>query len=131
MTNQSIYYVVDKFREYLRQTSDDSVFTDEFLQSILIQCRAELIKQLIDGNKELSPWLYQRFCIKLCPSTFIECNCAPIDFGCTVWKSEQPIPEFIKGANNLILNISELYGDHINMVTERSNRSVKSYTRFG
>lgn len=125
MTNQSIYYVIDKYREYLRQVSDDSVFTDEFLYAMLIQSRAEIIKNMIDNNKELSPWLYQRFCIKLCPSNFIECNCAGVDFGCTVWRSEKPIPEFIYQNDNLVLNISELYGAHINQVRERSFRTVK------
>jgi hypothetical protein len=126
MTNQSIYYVVDKYREFLRQLSDDSVFTDEFLYAMLIQSRAELIKNMVDNNKELSPWLFQRFCIKLCPANFIECSCiGDVDFGCTVYRSEKPIPEFLYQNDNLILNISELFGDHINYIKERSYRTVK------
>lgn len=123
--SQSIHYVVDKYREFLRQVSDDSVFTDEFLYSILIQARAELIKNQLDGNKDISPWMYQRFCIKLCKSNFIECKCLAVDFGCSVWRSTTPIPEFIMDNNSLILNISELYGDHINQVNERSFRLTK------
>ena len=127
MANQSIYYVVNKYREFLRQISDDSVFTDEFLYAMLLQSRAEIIKNMVDNNKELSPWLYQRFCIKLCPSNFIECPCigVDVDFGCTIWRSEKPIPEFIYQNDNLIMNISELYGSHINQVRERTSRTVK------
>lgn len=122
--NQSIYFVIDKYREFLRQISDDSVFTDEFLYAMLMQSRAEIIKNMVDNNKELSPWLYQRFCVKLCKSSFIECNCEPIDYGCTVWRSEKPIPEFLYQNDNLILNVSELYGSHINQIRERSFRNV-------
>lgn len=127
MSTNSIYYVVDKYREFLRQNSDDSVYTDEFLYSMLLQSRAEIIKNMVDNNKELSPWLYQRFCIKLCPSNFIECDCAGLDstVGCTVWRSEKPIPEFINQNDNLLLNVSELFGDIINQIRERAFRTVK------
>lgn len=127
MANQSIYYVVNKYREFLRQISDDSVFTDEFLYAMLLQSRAEIIKNMVDNNKELSPWLYQRFCIKLCPSNFIECDCAGLDstIGCTVWRSEKPIPEFINQNDNLLLNVSELFGNIINQIRERAYRTVK------
>lgn len=127
MSTNSIYYVVDKYREFLRQNSDDSVYTDEFLYSMLLQSRAEIIKNMVDNNKELSPWLYQRFCIKLCPSNFIECDCAGLDstIGCTVWRSEKPIPEFINQNDNLLLNVSELFGNIINQIRERAYRTVK------
>jgi hypothetical protein len=127
MSTNSIYYVVDKYREFLRQNSDDSVYTDEFLYALLLQSRAEIIKNMVDNNKELSPWLYQRFCIKLCASSFVECDCAGIDssIGCTVFRSEKPIPEFINQNDNLILNVSELFGNAINQIRERSFRTVK------
>jgi hypothetical protein len=127
MSTNSIYYVVDKYREFLRQNSDDSVYTDEFLYSMLLQSRAEIIKNMVDNNKELSPWLYQRFCIKLCASNFIECDCAGLDstIGCTVWRSEKPIPEFINQNDNLLLNVSELFGNIINQIRERAYRTVK------
>lgn len=86
MNEFSIERVIDAFREYLRQISDDSNFTDEYLYFVLTRSRATIIKNYMDDNREFSPWLYQRFCVKLCPSTFMECNCEPFDFGCTIYR---------------------------------------------
>lgn len=121
---KSVQRVVDFFREQLREISDDSVYTDEFLYEILNMYRAELLYQSLSGGKDLSPWLYQRFCVKLCPSNFIECSCTPFDFQCKVYKSENPIPKPIWNGSTSIINISELYGNegNINEVNERSFR---------
>lgn len=125
----TIQSVVDFFRESLREISDDSVYTDQFLYQVLSHSRSELISQSLSNNKSLSPWVYQRFCVKLCPSNFIECTCQVMDFGCSVYRSVNPIPEFVFDDSNLILSVSELWGDHINQVTERSNR-VASYRKY-
>ena len=80
MANLSIQGIVDLAREAVREISDDSNYPDKYLFRIILEARAQLLDQMKKQNKELSPWLYQRFCLKLCPSTFIECGCAP--FGC-------------------------------------------------
>jgi hypothetical protein len=125
MNEYTVGHVIDAFREILRQVSDDSVFTDEFLYYILSVARAAIIKNTLDGNKDLSPWLYQRFCVKLCPSTFIECNCQPFDFACTVYRSEKPIPKPIWDTQSSVINVSELWGDSILPVRETANRVAK------
>lgn len=117
--------IIDAFREYLRSVSDDSVYTDEFLYYVLSIARARLIKNTLDNNKELSPWLYQRFCIKLCPSTFIECNCEPFDFACVVYRSEKPIPRPIWNGYTSIINVSELWGNPLMPVRETQSRLIK------
>lgn len=125
MANLSIKGIVDLAREALREISDDSVYSDKYLWRIILEARAELLDQIKKQNKGFSPWLYQRFCIKLCPSTFIECGCAPFGFECTVYRSVKPLPQPI-GNDDLILNISELFGDHINRITERQLRTLKN-----
>jgi len=117
--------VIDAFRELIRQVSDDSVYTSEFLYYILSVSRSKLMKDMMSRGKELSPWLYQRFCIKLCPSTFIECNCEPFDFGCTVYRSENPIPQPLWTGDTSIITISELWGDIILPIRENANRYTK------
>lgn len=121
----TITQIVDGLREMIRQTSDDSNYTDEYLFFVLNNARSQIMYQYINDNKDLSAWLYQRFCIKLCPSTFMECNCVPFDFACTVYRSEFPLPKPISSNSNDILKISELFGDHIGKVSESSNRYVK------
>lgn len=117
--------IIDAFRETLRQVSDDSVYTDEYLYYIINASRAFLIKNDQKDNGVLSPWAYQRFCIKLCPSTFIECNCEPFDMGCVVYRSENPVPEPIFDNANSIFNVSELFGEPLHSVKETSMRLLK------
>lgn len=123
MANLTIQGIIDLIREQLREISDDSVYPDRYILRIMLQSRAELLDQLQKANKGLSPWLYQRFCLKLCPSTFIECGCAPFNFACDIYRSTNPLPQPI-GDDKLILNISELFGDHIDRLTERQFRTL-------
>ena len=124
MANLSIQCIVDLAREALREISDDSNYPDKYLWRIILDARAKLLDQMKKQNKGFSPWLYQRFCLKLCPSSFIECGCTPFGFECTVFRSVNPVPQPI-GNDNIILNISELWGDHINRLTERQFRTLK------
>lgn len=126
---QSALYIIDGLRELIRQTSDDSVYSDEFLFHILNNCRIQIMRQYLNDGKPLNPWLYQRFCIKLCPSTFMECNCEPFKFACTVWRSEKPIPQPMTNNNGYIAEFSELYGDLITGVSESESRFLK-YRKF-
>lgn len=125
MSKLSIDSAIDLVRESIRETSDDSVYTDKYIYRILLQNRAELLEQLQKQNKTFSPWLYQRFCLKLCPSTFIECGCNPYGFACNVYRSVNPVPQPLSN-DALLLNISELFGDNINRVTEREFRTLKN-----
>ena len=117
--------IIDYFREIIREISDDTVYSDQFLYEILLQSRAVIIKQLLSRNKPLSPYLYQRICVKLCPSDFLECSCTPFDFGCKVYRSVNPIPEVLFNDDSFIMNTSELWGNHINYINERSFRVSK------
>jgi hypothetical protein len=125
MSNLTIRGVVDLVRECLREVSDDSVYSDKFIYRILLEARAELLNQMYEKNNSFSPWLYQRFCLKLCPSSFIECGCAPFDFACNVYRSTEPLPQPI-GGDTLVLNISELWGDKINRLTENQFRTLST-----
>jgi len=118
-------YVIDGLREMIRQISDDSVFTDEFLFYNLNNARIQVMRQYINDKKHISPWLYQRFCIKLCPSTFVECNCQPFPFACTVWRSENPIPKPLTHNTGYIAEFSELNGELITGITENESRFMQ------
>ena len=125
MANLTIQGVVDLIREAIRETSDDSVFSDKYIYRIALESRAELMQQMLSNNKSFSPWFYQRFCLKTCPSSFIECGCETFDFACNVYRSTTPLPQPMWDESTLILNVSELWGDHINRITERQFRLLK------
>lgn len=123
MSNLTIQGVVDLVRETLREVSDDTNYTDKYIYRLILQARSVLLNQMKDQNKGFSPWLYQRFCLKLCPSSFIECGCSPYNFACNVYRSVTPLPKPI-GDETLVLNISELFGDKINQITENQFRTL-------
>jgi len=125
MSNLSIKGIVDLVRKEIREISDDSVFSDKYIFRLILQSRSELISQMDSNNKSFTPWLYQRFCLKLCPSNFIECGCNSFDFGDVVYRSVNPVPQSIWSENGLIMNVSELWGDNINQVSERTFRYAK------
>lgn len=125
MSNLTIQGIVDLVREAIREVSDDTVYSDKYIYRLILGARAELLNQMKDQNKGLSPWLYQRFCLKLCQSSFIECSCQQFDFACNVYRSVNPLPQPI-GHDDLVLNISELWGNHINRITERQFRTISN-----
>jgi hypothetical protein len=123
MASLPIKGIVDLVRESIREISDDTLYSDKYIYRLILEARAELLDQIKSQNKELSPWLYQRFCLKLCPSSFIECGCSPFSFACNVYRSTNPLPQPL-GGDSIVLNISELWGDNINKLTERQFRTI-------
>jgi len=129
MSNLSIRGIVDLVRQEIREISDDSVFSDKYIFRLILENRAELIMQMDSNNKSFSPWLYQRFCLKLCPSDFIECGCNAFNFADKVYRSVNPVPQAIWSENGLLLNVSELWGDNINQVSEKTFR-ISKYRKY-
>lgn len=116
---------IDLFRTALLQTSDDSPYDDAYIYEQMVVVRNKLLTDELKRGKYLNDFYYQRFCMKMCPSDWIECNCEPIDFGCTVWRSKEPIPKFVASSHNMLLEVSELYGDAIYKMGERASRYLK------
>lgn len=79
-------------RILLRQTSDDSEYSDEYLYKLLSDTRALILYQEIQKHRKLSEWNFQTFCISLESSTYHDCSCID-DLGCKVMKSTQKIPK--------------------------------------
>lgn len=116
---------IDLFRTAILQTSDDSPYDDAYIYKQMLTVRNKLLHDELKRSKYLNDFYYQRFCVKLCPSTFIECNCEPFEFGCTVWRSKDPIPKFMTSSYNMLLEVSELYGDALYKMNERASRYLK------
>ena len=79
-------------RILLRQTSDDSEYSDEYLYKLLADTRALIFHQEIQKHRKLSDWNFQTFCIKLEPDTYHDCSCID-DLGCKVMKSTSKVPK--------------------------------------
>lgn len=110
--SNSIAGVIDKVRELIRQTSDDSVYADEFLYSILLDHRNLLLYRELNKNKYISKFLYKTICMPLIESNQIPCDCLPDGLGCTVLRSKYKIPKPLRSQSYLLLKVLTLDGNH-------------------
>ncbi|GIU70157.1 MAG: hypothetical protein KatS3mg002_1393 [Candidatus Woesearchaeota archaeon] len=76
----------------VRQTSDDSNYSDEYIYKLISDARALLLHQEIYKHRKLSEWNFQTFCVKLEPATYHDCSCIT-DIGCKIMKSTIKIPK--------------------------------------
>lgn len=79
-------------RIILRQTHDDSEYSDEYLYKLLSETRAFILHQEIQKHRKISEWNFQTWCVKLQPDTYHDCDCIA-DLGCKVMKSVNKIPK--------------------------------------
>lgn len=107
MDNRSITATIDKVREIVRQTSDDSVYSDMFIYHLLLDERNLLIEREANKRKMRSLFNTKTICMPLVLSKDIPCDCVPEELGCYVLKSKYPIPK----------PVSTLYGDMIKVTS--------------
>lgn len=79
-------------RIVLRQTHDDSEYSDEYLYKLLSEARALILHQEIQKHRKISEWNFQTWCVKLEIDTYHDCECIA-DLGCKVMKSVNKIPK--------------------------------------
>jgi len=92
MSENSVYSVISKLRTRIKETSDDSVFSDEFLYSMLLDNRNLIIQRQIDKKKDISPFLYKILCVPLCKKDGDLCDCDCDIFGNEILRSKFKIP---------------------------------------
>jgi hypothetical protein len=107
MSNYTITATVDKVREMLRQTSDDSVYTDPFIYSLLLDKRNLLIEREANKRKMRSLFNRKTICMPFIESNTIPCDCIPEELGCIALRSKYPVPR----------PVSTIFGDLIWLYT--------------
>lgn len=83
------------FRGYIKQTSDDSTYSDSFLYDVLLSIRNDLLRKDLNNRSVIGLDLWKHICIAVCPSDFIPCDCITVSGNYTVLKSKQRIPNYI------------------------------------
>lgn len=86
---------IDYVRQALKETSDDTEFSDLFIYDTLLLSRNILIKRELDKKKELEEYMWVKKCIPLCVDTWHDCDCVP-DLGCQILKSKYPLPQYFR-----------------------------------
>jgi len=100
-------------RTILKEYSDDTIYTDEFLANLLNSARASIYEERLKAKKIMSRFNFNSFCIKLCLDTFFDCSCVPESVQCQVLKSDIEIPRVILDNRKDLLKVYTLTGIEI------------------
>jgi hypothetical protein len=122
---------IDFVRQNLRETSDDSHFTDEQIYMALLEARGLIMERRLEKNKQFPEELYQTICLELCLDQYVDCGeCLPIPDGCYVLKTVAEIPSGMFDGQSEILRVSTLMGKEIAPLTEDKHR-LREYRKTG
>ena len=102
---------IDTLKMLIKQTSDDTHYTDEFLYKLLLDARALLIYQQLQKKVRISQFNYQTFCIQLTPATYHDCGTCIPDVGCRILKGTQKLPKPLKNKYKDFMRILTITGD--------------------
>jgi hypothetical protein len=94
---------IDDLREQLRQTSDDTIWSDKYLYKKLLDARVVLIKREIDKHRLVSEFNYITMCLSVEPGVPLDCGCK--DLQCKVLVSTQELPKPLQGKYSLFLEV--------------------------
>lgn len=128
--NYSIIGMIDKLRERVRSTSDDSKYSDEYFYSILLDIRNDFLYKSISKRKFVPKSLYKTICMPLEKSTVIPCDCIPNLKGndeCVVLKTKYKVPDAVSASTYQMITVTTIDGS-----TEYSKMdlSISPYRKY-
>ena len=94
---------VDDLRIQLRQTSDDSIYSDKYLYKKLLDARSILLKRELDKHRLVSDFNYLTMCLAVEPGVPVECGC--IDLQCKVLVSTQELPKSFQNKYSMLMSV--------------------------
>lgn len=126
-----------KLRTFIKQHTDDSIYSDEFLYSLLKDGRNTMIERDVKKFSKDAEAHKQSICMPLEVSTFHDCSCLPKDTKCKILKSKFKLPAPIMGRNREsleVMNIEgfEQYGFTVSIMikNEKYTRTKKNKIRW-
>lgn len=123
--NKTIAFHIDYIREIMRQTSDDSVYSDELLYKLLIDSRAMVLGNKLNNFKRQSEFNYQDFCMELEVTKYDDCACVP-GSGCLVLKTKLEVPEPLSLNFKTLMEVTTLDGQtRIDYVDQKQLKTLK------
>lgn len=120
---------ISSIRTLLKNFTDDSVYTDEFLANLLVSARNAVYEsEFINKKRNFSRFSYKSFCLKLVRETFHDCGCIPQGLGCQVLKSEFELPKsLISKTGNLLMDVYTIQGKRIDFKQFKQRRLLSSH----
>jgi|15BtaG_2_1085339.scaffolds.fasta_scaffold00109_6 hypothetical protein len=102
---------IDKVRMILKQTSDDTHYTNEFIYKLLVDARAHIIEQKLRKKHKISAQNYQTFCIQLEPATYHDCGTCIPDVSCRILKGTVKLPRVLRNKYRDFMKILTTTGE--------------------
>lgn len=113
--------------------SDDTRLSSRHIYSKILTVRAKLLEQTLNKRQKVAQWDYQTIsCLRIVEVPIAECPCA-IPSGCTVFRSELPLPGVLTNLNrHFIQSVTNLDGSiifsEVNW-TEKKYKNGAKYTK--
>lgn len=118
-----------KLRTFIKQHSDDSLYTDELLYSILKDARNTLLERDSKKFTKDSEFHKQTICMPLIIDNYHDCNCLPNEIKCKILKSKYKLPKVITGRNKEMIRVLTIDGyNHIPFIFSTDLKNLK-YTK--
>lgn len=130
MNNRSIISVIDRTRERVRQTSDDSRYSDLYIYHSLLDVRNTIVERELNKRVMRSSFNYKPICMPLIESRDIPCDCIPEALGCIALKSKYPIPKPISSNYSDALIITSIDGSNEFAPKNAVSGKYSKYTRL-
>jgi hypothetical protein len=123
--NQHIYTL----RTLIKNHSDDSYYTDEFLYSLLKSARSSLLEREAKKFTHFPESSYQTICMPLIVDNYHDCECLDYDSDCKVLKSRYDLPTLIQGRNKNLIKIKTIEGDNIDHIVDSAQFKHNKYSK--
>lgn len=118
-----------KLRTFIKQHSDDTLYSDEFLYSLLKDARNLLLERENKKFNKDSEFHKQVVCMPLIIDTYHDCDCLPFEVKCKVLKSKYPLPKVLTGRNKELIKVMTIDGYNEIPFTYSTDLKNLKYTR--
>lgn len=124
----TIKEVIDYLRISIRQGTDDSKFTDEYLYITLINVRNDLLRKSLDEKKYINDSIWTTFFM---PLKAVDISSIGLDSSCLclgekVYRSVYKLPKMLNTGKYLFLTVNKLNGVRI----DRKNYVNREYSKY-
>lgn len=112
---------ISAIRILIKEQSDDSLYTDQFLYHLLTGATASIHRRNIEKDRKISPWNLPSYCISLERAKSHDCSCVPV--GCDVLRSKDKIPTPLNSDNGPVIKVYTMDHQEIYRVTESEQKA--------
>ena len=112
---------ISALRILIKEQSDDSLYTDQFLYHLLTGAASTIHRRNIEKDRKISPWNLPSYCISLEKAKSHDCSCVPV--GCDVLRSKDKIPTPLNSDNGPVIKVTTMDHQEIYRVNEAEQKS--------